>query len=80
LVRTIADALHVRRPLIPVPFAAWHMLAGIAEWIPRAPITRNQVELMQRDNVAAPHSAGFAELGIAPRSLEEVLPTILRDG
>ena len=35
---------------------------------------------MQRDNVAAPHSAGFAELGIAPLSLEEVLPTIFRNG
>jgi NADH dehydrogenase len=79
LLRTIADAMHVRRQLVPMPFAAWHVLAGIAEWLPRPPITRNQVELMETDNVARPHSAGFAELGIAPRSLEEILPTILRD-
>ena len=79
LLKTISAALHLRRPLIPMPFAMWHVLAGIAERLPVAPVTRNQVELMQRDNVAAPHSAGFAELGIMPRSLEEVLPTILRN-
>jgi uncharacterized protein YbjT (DUF2867 family) len=77
LLRTIADAMHVRVRLMPMPFFAWRVLAGIAERLPRPVITSNQVELMQRDNVAAPESAGFAELGISPRSLEEVLPTIL---
>jgi NADH dehydrogenase len=79
LLRTIADAMHVRSRLIPIPFAAWEVMASVAEWLPRPLITRNQVELMQLDNVAAPQSAGFAKLGIAPRSLEEVLPTILRN-
>ena len=69
--------MQVRRPMMPVPFAAWHVLAGIAEWLPGPVITRNQVELMERDNVAAPHSVGLGELGITPRSIEEVLPTIL---
>jgi uncharacterized protein YbjT (DUF2867 family) len=77
LLRTIADAMQVRRPLMPMPFAAWHVLAGVAEWLPRPAITRNQVELMQHDNVAASDTPGFAELGITPHSLEEVLPTIL---
>ena len=79
LLRTIADAMKVHRPLMPMPFAAWHILAGIAEWLPKPAITRNQVELMEHDNVAAPDSPGFAELGIAPRSLEEFLPTILHN-
>jgi uncharacterized protein YbjT (DUF2867 family) len=79
LLRTIADAMQVKRPLMPMPFAVWHVVAGVAEWLPRPVITRNQVELMERDNVAAPHSACFAELGITPRSLEEVLPTILHN-
>jgi NADH dehydrogenase len=79
LLRTIADAMQVHRALVPMPFALWHVLAGITEWLPRPVITRNQVELMERDNVAAPDSAGLAELGITPRSIEEVLPTILHD-
>ena len=78
LLRTIAHAMHVRARLMPMPFAAWQILAAIGEWLPSPPITRNQVELMQVDNVAAPASPGFPELDIAPRSLEEVLPTILR--
>jgi hypothetical protein len=36
------------------------------------------VELMQIDNVAAPGVPGFAELGITPRALEEILPAIVR--
>jgi NADH dehydrogenase len=79
LLKAVADAIEVHRLLMPMPFAAWHILAGIAEWLPRPAITRNQVELMEQDNVAAPDSPGFAELGITPRSLEEVLPTILHN-
>ena len=45
--------------------------------LPRPPITRNQVELMQIDNVASPGVPGFAELGIAPHSIEDVLQEIL---
>jgi uncharacterized protein YbjT (DUF2867 family) len=78
LLKTIAAAMQVRARLLPVPFAAWHIIAGIGEWLPSPPITRNQVELMEVDNVALPGAAGFAELGIVPRSLEEILPTILR--
>ena len=40
--------------------------------------TRNQVELMQVDNVSSPEMAGFAELGISPDTVEETLLEILR--
>lgn len=58
--------------LMPVPFHAWHALATIAEFLPRAPLTRNQVELMQIDNIAG-SKPGFSDLGIAPRSIEEIM-------
>jgi uncharacterized protein YbjT (DUF2867 family) len=77
LLRTVADAMHVRARLIPMPFAAWHIIAALAEWLPSPPITRNQVELMEVDNVASADAPGFSDLGIAPRSLGEVLPAIL---
>ena len=77
LLRTIADAMPVRARLMPMPFAAWHVIAGIAEWLPSPPITRNQVELMEADNVASADAPGFSDLGISPRSLEEILPSIL---
>jgi dihydroorotate dehydrogenase len=45
--------------------------------LPSAPITRNQVELMQVDNVSSPELPGFEELGISPHSVEEILQEIL---
>ena len=63
-----------RNPLlVPVPFRGLAYARGfLSEPFPFAPLTRNQVELMQTDNVAG-HHPGFRELGIAPRSIEEVL-------
>jgi uncharacterized protein YbjT (DUF2867 family) len=79
LVRAIARAAGRERALLPMPFAVWHALAGLAEMLPRPPLTRNQVELMEVDTVASPGTPGFAELGIAPQAIEDVLPEILRD-
>jgi uncharacterized protein YbjT (DUF2867 family) len=77
LLRTIAHAANLKPRLIPIPFAAWHALAWLAEMLPSAPITRNQVELMQVDNVSSPELPGFEELGISPHSVEEILQEIL---
>lgn len=73
LLRAIADGLGVKRAFVPVPFAAWRALSLAAEMLPRPPLTVNQVELMEVDNVAAPDRAGFHALGIEPRSIETVL-------
>ena len=78
LLRTIARAANVNRMLVPVPFAAWHALAWVAELLPGAPVTRNQVELMEIDTVASADVPGFADFGISPRALEEVLQSILQ--
>jgi uncharacterized protein YbjT (DUF2867 family) len=78
LLRSVAREAGLSARLVPMPFGAWHALAWLGERLPRSPITRNQVELMQVDNVASPEAPGFAELGIAPRSVEEVLDEILR--
>ena len=78
LLNTIAGAANVRCILVPVPFAAWHALAGVAEMLPGAPVTRTQVELMQINTVVSADVPGFADLGISPRAMEEVLQSILR--
>jgi uncharacterized protein YbjT (DUF2867 family) len=77
LLRHIAHAADLRRVLLPMPFALWHALARFAELLPKPPITRNQVELMQIDNVASAERPGFSDLGIAPRPIDDVLPQIL---
>ena len=46
--------------------------------LPNPPVTRNQVELTQVDNVCSPGVPGFAELGISPHSVENMLEQTLR--
>jgi NADH dehydrogenase len=75
--RTIAREADLRPILIPVPFVAWHALGWISEMFPRPPVTRNQVELMQADNVSSSEMPGFTELGISPHSIEEALGKML---
>ena len=77
LLATVASHLGSRVLLVPIPFVAWHAVAFAAEFLAKPPITRNQVELMQVDNVADP-AAGFGTLGIEPCSVEHILPAILR--
>jgi NADH dehydrogenase len=77
LLELIAHAAGLRTRLIPVPFALWRVLARLAEILPHAPLTRGQVELMQVDSVAAAQTRGLDQLGIAPRSIEEILPELL---
>jgi NADH dehydrogenase len=79
LLRLIAREAGLKRILIPVPFAAWQVLAWIAEMMPSPPIARNQVELMQVDNVPSAEMPGFAELGISPHAVEKTLQEILRN-
>ena len=80
LLRVVAQKARLKPLLIPVPFAAWQALAGFAEMFPSPPVTRNQVELMQADNVTSPGMPGFGELEISPRSVEEILQEILSAG
>jgi uncharacterized protein YbjT (DUF2867 family) len=73
LLERIAGHIGAKPVLLPVPFALWRALGSAAEWLPRPPLTRNQVELMQQDTIVSPGCTGFAPLGIAPRGIEAVL-------
>jgi uncharacterized protein YbjT (DUF2867 family) len=77
LLRVLRDQLRARIIFVPVPFAVWRSLAGLAELLPRPTITRGQVELMQIDTVSNHVFPGFANLGIRPRELEVVLASML---
>jgi hypothetical protein len=67
----------MRPVLMRMPFVLWNAFAGLAEMLPRPPLTRNQVELMQIDTTASEKLPGFRALGISPRSLENELEAIL---
>jgi len=73
LLKEIAAHAGMRRMLLPMPFAVWHLLAAGAGMLPSPPLTEGQVALMRRDNVAAPALPSFAALNIAPMDMETVL-------
>src|SRR5215470_14875252 len=75
--RAVAHEAGLKPVLIPVPFAAWHVLAWISEMLPGIPVTRTQVELMQIDSVCSAELPGFGQLGISPHAFEEVLRQML---
>ena len=75
--RVVAHEAGLERILVPIPFAAWHALARIAEVLPTPPITRNQVELMEVDTVCSAGMPGFEELAISPSAVEDILKQML---
>jgi uncharacterized protein YbjT (DUF2867 family) len=77
LLKAIAREAGLKPILIPIPFAAWRMLTLMLEMLPNPPITRNQVELMQLDNVQSPELPGLEELGISRHSIEEIVRSML---
>jgi NADH dehydrogenase len=70
LVRTVADQIAARPRLVPLPFAFWRILALGAEFLPGSPLTRNQVALMQRDNVPSFDCPGLSSLDITPAEID----------
>jgi NADH dehydrogenase len=73
LVREIGAAVGRRPVVMPMPFAVWHAAAAVAEFLPGAPMTRNQVQLMRYDNVPLAGMPGLKELGIEPCGIEVVI-------
>ena len=62
--------------LIDVPDFVAKGMAALG-FLPGAPLSRDQWIMLQRDNVAADGSAGFAVFGIEPTPLGAVAPTWL---
>jgi uncharacterized protein YbjT (DUF2867 family) len=77
LVRLVLDQTGRKRLLLPVPYAVWHALAALMAPLPRRPISRDQVKLMQKDNVVRSGALNFADLGITPTALEAIAPGYL---
>ncbi len=67
-----------RRLLVPLPFALAEFQARFLEWLPKPPLTRDQVRLLARDNVVSGEAPGLADLGIQATALEAIVPRYLR--
>ena len=69
------------RLLVPLPFALARLQAFFLEFLPKPPLTRDQVLLLESDNVvsakAERDNRTLKGLGIVPTSLEAVVPSYL---
>ena len=81
LMEFILHTIGRRRLLLPVPFGMLKLQAAFAQFLPKPPITPDQVELLRADNVvsAAARSDGrtLEALGIVPESIAAIVPTYL---
>ncbi|MCA3741630.1 complex I NDUFA9 subunit family protein [Phenylobacterium sp.] len=70
-----------RRLYAPLPFGAAGLIgtlcAPLALTPVAPPLTADQVELLKTDNVLSGEAPGLADLGIAPETVEAILPTYL---
>lgn len=77
LLQLVSRQIGRRSLLLPVPFLIWEILAGVMSLFPSPPLTRDQITLMKRDNVADRGALGFADLDIEPTAVEDVVPAYL---
>jgi NADH dehydrogenase len=63
--------------LLSVPFGLGKFAAFFAEWLPTPPVTRDQLTLLQKDNVVSPGARGLKDLGVVPVPVEAVVPSYL---
>jgi NADH dehydrogenase len=77
LMELLLEHMGRRRLLVSLPFVAAEAQAYVLEWLPKPPLTRDQVALLKSDNVLGGHEPGLRDLGIEPTPLESVLPTYI---
>lgn len=70
-----------KRALVPVPWFAAKLIGSIAGLLPKPMLTRDQVTLLQHDNVVSDKAASEGRtlegIGIRPTATDAVLPTYL---
>jgi NADH dehydrogenase len=70
-----------RRLLVPVPFPLLKLQATFLQFLPKPPLTPDQVELLKSDNIVSDEakrdSRTLEGFGIRPESMAAIVPTYL---
>ncbi|MGH6737183.1 MAG: NAD-dependent epimerase/dehydratase family protein [Methyloceanibacter sp.] len=77
LVNITLQLMGKRRLLVPIPFAVAEVKARLFEFLPNPPLATGQVDLLKTDNVASGALPDVQDLGIQPKTIEEVIPTYI---
>jgi uncharacterized protein YbjT (DUF2867 family) len=78
LIERLCRALGRRPWLAPIPYAVAEAGARLTQWLPRAPLTLDQVRLLKTDKVMSDPQRGPRSLGLSPRALEPFLSELAR--
>ena len=75
------EVISRRRILMNLPFAVANSLAGFVQYLPGAPLTPGQVEMLKSDNIVSEEAnadgRNLAAMGITATSLQSILPDYL---
>jgi len=81
LLEYVLATIERRRLLIPVPFPLLKMQAQFLQYLPKPPLTPDQVELLRFDNLvsdaAKREGRTLQALGIEPTAMEAIVPSYL---
>jgi NADH dehydrogenase len=77
LMELLLQTVERKRVLVPVPERIALIVAAFASLLPGKPLTRDMVKLAVADNVVGTGAKTLADLGIAPTTLEVILPTYM---
>jgi NADH dehydrogenase len=81
LMEYVLAATQRRRLLVPLPFGIARMQASFLQFLPKPPLTPDQVELLRTDNVvseaAEREGRTLDGLGIHPEAVQVIVPTYL---
>ena len=81
LMEFVLATIERRRLLVPAPFALMKLQAAFLQFLPKPPLTPDQVELLKRDTIVADDARRDGRtlegLGIVPESMAAIVPTYL---
>jgi uncharacterized protein YbjT (DUF2867 family) len=81
LMEFVLTTIGRRRLLVPVPFGLMKLQAAFLQFLPKPPITPDQVELLKSDNVVSDDAKRDGRtlegLSIRPESMDAIVPTYL---
>ncbi|MBL4613350.1 MAG: complex I NDUFA9 subunit family protein [Magnetovibrio sp.] len=77
LMKMMLKAIKRSRLVLPYPTPLAYIAAFFMEFIPGKPLTRDQVTLLQTDNVLSGENLTIQDLGLEPRGIDSVLPSYL---
>ena len=78
VLRFILETTRRRRPMLDMPMGLMRFQAGLLQRLPKPPVTRDQLLLLERDNVVGAGMPDLAALGIQAKAVEAVVPGYLK--